>query len=81
MNKTYYVAVQAGVYRHDIVGVSDNEYDVHLRGVEAILEEEDKYHHIEIVRVNGNEEEIVDLLRWSAQRNCIYVIRMDKGDR
>lgn len=61
-----YVAVQRGVYRHNIEGVSDDLEFVKACGRRSIEEEHDHYHDIEIIAFGPPllQETDICTLRW-----------------
>lgn len=55
MSKVY-VAIESGVYRHNIIGVFSNLDQAEQSAVSAIEQEHDHYHEVEIVEIKVNKD-------------------------
>lgn len=46
-----YLAIQEGVYRHNILAVASTEHEAIDAGIRSIREEDDHYHTVEIITI------------------------------
>ena len=68
-----YIAIQKGVYRHNVLGTFTSMEAAAVQAKTSLKEEEDHYHNVEIVESEldefGTPDKIVETFKWIEKRN------------
>ena len=78
-----FVAIQKGVYRHNLVGVFENRIAAEKGAVEFLKKEPDHYHHVEIIELEEGrvytEDKVLETVLWFSDRYLVCDGRYREG--